>query len=154
MSDLNARINALPQEQVFEAMRILGATAFEDDIDSTKATNALAPLTDEPYQNIAELEQLARMALVAAALDPMYRSEVEQTLEGLAQKQIILGGAEIVALSIVALGALQVIITRGKTGHTKKTTITDSQIVIEETTTFGLSGNLAGIFKSFFAPGT
>ncbi|MFN8569091.1 MAG: hypothetical protein U0Z44_16585 [Kouleothrix sp.] len=50
-----------------------------------------------------------------------YQGYVQSAVEG-AGKQIILGGAEIVALAIISLSALHVILTKGKTyeGRTTK----------------------------------
>lgn len=113
MPNLVDKINALSREGVFEAVRMLGYDTFEIEPDqATEEAAALAPLSTEPYQNIEDLEQLARLTLIVAALTPEYEADVQNALDGIGQKQIVLGGLEIVALSIVALGALHVLISK------------------------------------------
>lgn len=151
MSKLVERINALSRENVFEAIRLLGFDTFEVDADkSTDEINALSPFTEKPLENIEVLEELARLTLTVAAYSPQYEADVESTLDALGQKHIILGGLEIVALSIIALGALHVVVSGGKTSQKDVIIITDKQVKIVKETTYGISisEKLAAILTS------
>src|SRR3954462_8952808 len=117
MSSLTDDINGLSREAALEAVGYLGKSlGVSSDLDP-KENELLAPLTQQPYANIADIEQLARLTLLAAASDPTWEASVRKAVEGAGKKQFILGGTEIVAMSAIALYALQVIVSKGKTSE-------------------------------------
>jgi hypothetical protein len=124
-------------------------TANEQVGDAEK--DFLKPLIEQPYQNLPEIEQLARLTLMAAALTPEYENTVRKAVEGAGKKQFILGGAEIVALAIVALAALgrtynsEMIVIEEKGGKTTTT--------IRNEATYGISLKLGSVLKSYFHRG-
>lgn len=147
MATLVEQIEALSREQVFEAVGFLGQSlGVQVDAQDANAA-ALAQLTDKPYQHLGELEQLTRITLVAAALTPEWQSQVQAAVNGVGKKQFVLGGLEIVALSIVALGALHVLVTSGKTSEDTTLVIREvdgkTEVEIKQKVKYGISNVIA-----------
>ena len=154
MSNLFDDIQNLSREEVLEAVGYLGKSLGISAEEHPREQELLQPLTQQPYANIGDLEQLARLALISAASDPSREQDVRKAIEGAGSKQFILGGAEIVALSVVALFALQVVVSRGKTGEQKEIEIVEEKgkrtIRIREKVTLGISDQLAGVLDKVF----
>jgi len=69
----------------------------------------------KPERHPDDLEALAKvLLLITADIDP---DAVTSAIDGAGNKQLILGGAELVALAVLIVGGLQVIISRGKTSE-------------------------------------
>jgi len=81
------------------------------------AERKLKIISDQPYQHLEEIEQMARLLLMEAATTGGYQGYVRSAVEGAGKKQVILGGMEIVALAAISLGALHVILSKGKTSE-------------------------------------
>jgi len=146
------KINNLTREQVFEAVGFLGDDINVDIKADDQEANALTPLNERPYEKIEDLEQFARITLVVAAMNPDYVDAVKDAIYGSGKKQFVLGGTEIVALSVIALGALHVIITKGKTSEKQTIEIGENDgrvtVKIEKKVTYGISRELSQILKS------
>jgi hypothetical protein len=151
-AELIQQIEQLSREQALEAAGFVADAITEENPPQIGAEEALKSITDEPYQNLEEIEQMARLLLMEAATIKEYQGYVQSAVEGAGKKQIILGGAEIVALAVISLGALHVILTKGKTyeGRTTKIIEEDGKTVVEikEEIKYGISGTLASILKN------
>jgi hypothetical protein len=146
-------IEALPRDQALEAARFLAEAM---DVTSGESdTKAVEPLTTQPFQNIEEIDQLARLLLLAAASDPELEEKVRQAIDGAGHKQFIFGGLEIVALAVLAITALHVVITKGKKSESEKIKIEEKPdgttvTTIDRKVTYGISAKLAGVLNSYF----
>lgn len=153
MRDLIQLIDQLSREEALEAANFLGDVITLEVGTGDVEAGALKPLTDQPYQSIEAIEQLARLLLITAATIPEYEDDVRKAIEGAGRKQFILSGTEIVALSIVALGALHVLISKGKTGVKRGIKISGegdrATVEIQEEVHYGISSQLATILRSY-----
>jgi hypothetical protein len=155
MNDIVSRIEQMSREEAFEAIGLIGAYIAPEASDESMAQQSLDQLLKQPYANIDELEQLARVTLIGAALTPEYEEVTRKAIEGAGQKNFILGGAEIVALSIVALAALHVIVTKGKASESETFAFEekDGKLVAvsqKKEVKYGISSGLAAALKSVF----
>lgn len=155
MNELVNKIQNLSREETFEAVGFVGEYVTIDTSGGEKEQKSLNQLLEQPYANIEELEQLARLALISAALTPEYEEITRKAIEGAGQKHFVLGGAEIVALSVIALVALHVIVTKGKTGETEIMRLEekDGEIVaveIRKEVTYGINTKLGSVLSSYF----
>lgn len=146
-------IEGLPRDQALEAARFvaeaMGVTADE------QAAAAVAALTDAPYESLEEIDQLARLLLLASAVDPDLEDGVRTAIEGAGRKQFIFGGAEIVALAVLAVSALHVVISKGKKAETERVEIStkaDGMTVttIDRKVTYGISARLGKVLTGYF----
>jgi len=161
MNDLVERIRNLSSEQALEAAQFLSKSVAPQPANAPDATSALAPLIKQPYKNLPQIEQRARLLLLTAAVTSEYHEEARKAVDGAGKKQFILGGAEIVLLAMVGLGALQTILAKGKVSETTKINVTpgkdggDVTISGEKTIVYGVGIDLAAILKaSFGGPAT
>jgi hypothetical protein len=154
MNELVSLIQSLPREQALEASGFVSRGIVGNGAAFTSERAALEPLIEHPYENLPELEQLARLTLVTAAMVPEYEDLVRNAVEGAGKKQFILGGTEIVALAIVGLGALQVIVAKGRTGTSETITIQEKDgkttTTIKNEITYGLGPTLGSILSNYF----
>jgi hypothetical protein len=156
MQPLIARIEALPPEQLVEAAQLLSMAMVDESTDETAARAATAAIAAAPYAHVREVEELARLVLRAAAEDPQYAPLVQKALEGAGRKQVILGGAEIVALATIGLLALQTIISKGKTRERQEEIVeTDpktgkSVLRVKKDVQYGLGASITELLKGFF----
>ena len=63
----------------------------------------------DPLTHINEIDHLARLLLINAAEQPQYADLVQAAIVNSGKKQLILGGTEIVALSVLGIAALKII---------------------------------------------
>lgn len=154
MSDLATRIEELTREEAIEAAGYLSESLGASAGKAVEERTALQPLTEQPYANLADIEGLARLLLLTAAADPDHEEAARKAVEGAGGKQFIFGGAEIVALSSLALYALQLILTKGKTGEETEITITESKgekvVQVRKSVRYGISTKLADVLKGYF----
>jgi hypothetical protein len=154
MNDLVTRINELSREQSLEAARYLSVSLGASADKVAKERSALQPLTEQPYANSADIEALARLLLLSAAAESDYRVAVEKAVDGAGVKQFILGGAEIVAISSLALYALQLIITKGKAQTDEAVKITEDggkkTVEVRKTVRYGVGSKLADVLGGYF----
>jgi len=155
MDDLIREIENLSREQALEAAGFVSDQVTIDAETDGNEAEALEPLTDQPYQNIEEIEQLARLLLITAALTPEYQETVRRAIEGAGEKQFILGGAEIVALAVLTVGALHVLVSEGKESEEEVITIESegdkTTTTIHRTTKYGISGRLGSMLRDTLA---
>lgn len=148
-------IKELPRDQAMEAARFL-AEAMAVTVDKRGAT-AVEPLTTEPYESLEEIDQLARLLMLASAADPELEDEVRSAIEGAGRKQFIFGGAEIVALAALAVSALHVVMTKGKKGETEKIKVEEKSdgttvTTIDRKVTYGITARLGQVLTGYFGP--
>jgi len=156
-NDLTTAIGALSREQAIEA-----ASFVASELGVTAATNQntaalLNDWTQNPYQHLHEADELARVLLLVAAADPDHEESVRRALDGVGRKQVVLAGGEIVALAALALGALQVCLSGGKTGEDIEETIEKSpdgtiKAVRIRKTKWGISSSLGTLLKRVYNP--
>jgi hypothetical protein len=155
MNDLIQRIQELSREEALEAAGFVGKELTSASSPSETEKDLLKPLTIQPYQNIEELEQLARLMLITGASMPEFQETIRKAVEGAGQKQFILGGAEIVVLSVLALGALHVIVSKGRESEEEVIKIEEkdgkTSITIRKKVRYGIGTKLGSILKDYFA---
>jgi len=151
-AELIQQILQLSREQALEAAGFVADAITEESLPEISAENELKSITDQPYQHLEEIEQMARLLLMEAAVIEEYQGYVQSAVEGAGKKQVILGGMEIVALAVISLGALHVILSKGKTYEEKTTTIHEENgkttVEIKEKAKYGISVTLASILKN------
>ncbi len=154
MSDLEKQINDLTREEALEAAQYLATKISEGRAPEAREQELLRPITDHPYANIEEIEQLSRLLLLTAADTDGYQDAVKSAIEGAGRKQLILGGAEIVALATIGLVALHTLITKGKSEEEEAITIKEENgkttVSIKRKTRYAISDSLGKLLKSYF----
>lgn len=154
MNELVTSINELSREQALEAARYLSASLGVSTDNVARERAALEPLTQQPYANAADIEALARLLLLTAAAEPDYQIAVQKAVDGAGVKQFILGGAEIVIISSLALCALQTVIAKGKTQTDEVMTITEEggkrTVEVRKTVKYGVGKQLADVLGGYF----
>jgi hypothetical protein len=154
MSDLVKQIEELTREEALEAAQYLSAALGASAEKASAEQAALQPLTEQPYAHLEDIEGLARILLLSAAAVPEYEEAVRKAVEGAGGKQFILGGAEIVVLSSLALLALQTVLTKGKTSEETVMTITEEKgktiVKVQKSVRYGVSEKLRDILKGYF----
>jgi hypothetical protein len=149
--ELIEQIHQLSRERALEAAGFLADAITEESQPEIGADDKLKEITDQPYEHLEEIEQMARLLLMEAAMIEEYQGYVQSALEGAGKKQVILGGAEIVAIAIVALGALHVVVSKGKVSEADTTIIIEENgrkvVEIKKEVKYAISGTLASIFE-------
>jgi hypothetical protein len=152
------QVEQLSREQALEAAGFVAEAITEETQPEIGAESRLESITHQPYERLEEIEQIARLLLMHAATIEEYHDYVRSAIEGAGKKQVILGGGEIVALAVIALGALQVVLTKGKLYEEKSTEIREENgktfVVIKEVGKYGISGILASILKNIGLSGS
>jgi hypothetical protein len=149
--ELITRIQALTREEAMEAALALAEELDGGDEPQGEALRFVQAVKTAPLQHIEETEELARIILVAAAADGDLAPTVREILDAIGAKAFILGGLEIVALAALAVGALHVIISKGRKRQKKEITLKFgpngevTEMVIHEEVDYGISANLGGI---------
>lgn len=152
--ELIEQINKLTRDQALEAAGFISDVITEGDEPNIDAESKLKSITDEPYKNLEEIEQMARLLLMKAAMLEEYRNDVKSAIEGAGKKQFILGGTEIVALAAISLCALHVVLSKAKSYEGKTTKIYkdketgETVVEIKEEVKYGISGTLVSILKA------
>ncbi|MDQ1638774.1 MAG: hypothetical protein QOF62_2113 [Pyrinomonadaceae bacterium] len=154
MSDLANSIEKLAREETLEAAQNLALQISQNASPGEPEEELLKPFIEKPYEHIQEIEQLARLVLLTAAADSENEEAVRSAIQGAGRKQLILGGAEIVALATLGLFALNLLVTKGKSSerHTVKIDEQDGKttFVIENEVSYGISPSLGQLLKSYF----
>jgi hypothetical protein len=151
-SQLLARIDAATREEVLEAARFFSRKLAAGSPELAPTQALAADQFRQPFAHVEGLEKICRALLAAGARDPALASEVTRALDGAGRKQFILGGAEIVALAVVAVIALKVVITGGKGQTETKTRVVmhpDGRVdlsVEESERAITITGDLAALF--------
>lgn len=145
-------IRGLSREQALEAAGFLAGEFGLTSATNQQSTAVLADWADRPYGHVDEAEELARLLLSAAAAMPDHQAAVRKAIEGVGRKQVVLAGAEIVALAALALGALQIIASGGKTSEEISETIETSEDGKQRTirihnTKWGISSSLGVVLR-------
>lgn len=149
MTDLVQRIQTVDETTAIEAAQLL-ASALGVSRDAE---------TQVELDNRTDVADLGRILLAVAANDPETTPLVEEALAGAGHKQLVLGGAELVILAGLAVSALHMCITKGKTKEVETLTIeknpdgTDKMTVHKETT-FGVSARLGNLIKTILESAT
>jgi hypothetical protein len=150
--ELIQQVQQLSRVQALEAAGFVADAITEESQPGISVESKLQSITDQPYQHIDEIEQIARLLLMQAATTEEYQGYVQSAVEGAGKKQIVLGGMEIVALAVISLGALHVVLSKGKTSAVTETEIYEENgkkvAKIKEEVKYGISDTLASILKS------
>lgn len=149
MTELSDRIASLDRTSAYEAAQFVAVELGAQPDGDVPAS----PLVDDPLAHQDDVEDLAKVVLLTAAeVDP---AMVERALDGVGQRQIVFGGLELVALAILAVGALHIIVTKGKSGESTSTRVekdaNGKEVVTTRTETrYAISDTLGGMLRSIF----
>src|SRR5262245_16404166 len=109
MTTVIEKIEALSRDDVFEsALAISAVIAGRSDDRSTAGVPQLE-LSEDPYKNILEMERLARLVLIYAALSEAYSDLVGKIIEASGKKNFILSGNDILTLAGMGVVALAIL---------------------------------------------
>lgn len=155
-TDLMKNIDSLSREQAIEAASFVASSIGADNTTHTDAAALLVEWSDRPYQHLSEAEELARLLLSVSAATPDLEPIVREAIAGAGRKQVVLAGGEIVALAALALGALQAILSKGRTSEQVSETIEKGPdgketVVRTRNTTWGISSTLGELLKRALA---
>jgi hypothetical protein len=147
VTDLHVQIRQLDRAIAWEAAQMLAVELGADPGAKLIGHEAIT----EPERHPDDLEDLAKvLLLITADIDP---DAVTSAIDGAGNKQLILGGGELITLAVLVIGGLQVIISRGKTSeHVEIVIERDSNgeehlVRINRTTTFGVSNPVASLLR-------
>jgi len=154
MSDLTNSIEKLSREEALEAAQNLALQVTQNASPSEREEELPKPFIDKPYENVQEIEQLARLILLTAAGDAENAETVRSAIQEACRKQVILEGVETVVLATLGLFALNLLITKGKSPgrRTMKIEEEDGQtkFVIENQISYGISPTLGEVLRVYF----
>lgn len=114
MTELMREILEASRERVVEAVCALDAMFGRANDDTLAADNVVRSWQAHPGRHIEEIEQLARLHLLALADDPESAEQVDLVLRASGKKAFVFGGAELGIVLVVALYGIQLALTRGK----------------------------------------
>jgi hypothetical protein len=152
-TDITEVVLTLPRETVLEAATFIAEELAPDAEPESEATW----VGSQPFTHVGDVEGLARLILLGRALDgPDGLAEVEAAIEGAGKKNLVLGGAEIIALAGLGVIALRILVTRGRL--TERTvqmqqdqkTGSWSAVVKEIEKPVSISDELAAVLQPFF----
>jgi len=149
--ELITRIQALTREEAMEAALALAQELDTGEEPQGEARDFVQAVETAPLQHIEETEELARVLLVAAAADEDLEKTVREILDAIGAKAFILGGLEIVALAALAVAALHIVISKGRSHENKELTLKFgpkgevTEMVVRKEVAYGISANLGGI---------
>jgi hypothetical protein len=151
---LSDRILRLTREETMEAALALSDELAGDASAPDSAKAFLEEVRDAPLRNLEVTEELARLVLQIAAADSELEPTVREVLDSVGTKAFILGGLEIVALAALAVAALHIIISKGRTADTEIITVKlgpDGQVaevITSRNQTFGVSTRLGDLVSA------
>jgi hypothetical protein len=151
--DLLERLQGLSREEVLEAARAVAEQLKVGDASGEEAESFLAEVEEEPFAALEDVEQLARAALIAAALSPDGANVVREAVGATGQKAIVFGGAEIIAVGAVAVALLQTFQAKGRTSEEETLEVGHDEagrpyLKHSRKTTYGLSARLGRLLSS------
>ncbi|MFF2040419.1 hypothetical protein ACFVVX_08335 [Kitasatospora sp. NPDC058170] len=113
-TDLATRIAGLSREEAFEAVLALDDLLPADAPQDEPARELLAQVEQSPYGLLADVDDLARIMLSAAALTPELRPAVEEALDSVGHKAFVFGVTEIIAVGALVIAGLALVLSKGK----------------------------------------
>lgn len=149
--DLITRIQALTREEAMEAALTLAKELDTGEEPHGEASRFVQAVKTAPLQHIEETEELARIILVAAAADEDLAPTVRETLDAIGTKAFIFGGLEIVALAALAVAALHVVISKGRSREKTELKLEFNEegkvtkMVVRKDVGYDISADLGGI---------
>ena len=149
--ELITRIQAFTREEAMEAALSLAQELQTGDVPQGEALRFVQAVRAAPLQHVEATEELARIILIAAATDEDLAPTVAEILGAIGAKAFILGGLEIVALAGLAVVALHIIISKGRTRESKDLTLefdphgNVTKMVVHQTTNYDIPADLKGI---------
>lgn len=153
MNKTAGEILELPRERAIEAALALG-----DAIPTVKNTDKqtddfLRSIGESPYKNIEDIEAIVRIFLLAALEAEQTREKATQAVRGSGQKAFVFGGTELVMVASIAVLALHVIISKGKSSQKESGEVTKNpdgswSFEWKKETRFGISGKVADLIES------
>jgi hypothetical protein len=150
---LTARVLELRRAELLEAVLALGDELGVESASDAVSSEFVAEIERQPFAAVEDVEELARTALLAAALDPQCAEQVREIVERAGQKAFIFGGAEIVVAGALAISLIQVVLSKGKTGEEETLEISvDAQgirhIRHRRKTIYGLNARVGKLLSS------
>ena len=151
--ELMQRLLNLNRGEVLEAALALGDRLEVEEASGEQADEFVVEVEADPYEALEDVEQLARAALIAAALDPRRNEALREVVDRVGQKAFIFGGAEIVVVGVIAIGILQTALAKGRTSEeeTIEYSLDDRgnpRILHKRKRVFGLSPRLGRLLSS------
>lgn len=142
------KIRTIDDATALEAAQLLSVA-----LDAEPASDVASPVILSPLEHRREVAEMCRLLLTIAATDPQTRELAAESIAGAGRKHLVLGGMEIVALAALALGALQVCLSRGRQAEESVMTIerqADGTEVttIRKTVKYGLSSQIGQLVRS------
>ncbi len=140
-------IRTLDEPTALEAAQLLAAA-----LEAKPAYDTESPIFAAPLEHRPEIAEMCRLLLMVAATGTESRALTEEAIQGAGRKQLVLGGAEIVALASLAIGALQVYLSGGRTAEEEIMTV-ERQADGSELTTirrsvkYGVSGHVGQLLR-------
>jgi len=107
MEDTLQKIQHLSRSHALEAAKYVASIIADEAI---LPTSEIADILGDLSEHTDEVEDLSRVILINAALQPQYTEIVETAIDNTGKKKLILGGAEIVALAAIVLAALKILV--------------------------------------------
>jgi hypothetical protein len=148
MNELMEKVLSLSREEAIEAVLVLKEKLA---IDESRGAELIETWTASPYQHIADIEDLARVTLLAYAADEKNALVVVEIVNGVGRKNFVFGGAEIVAVGAIALAALHIVLSDGKTAQKRTVKVTrdgDKETVeITDDVKYGISGVVSRLIE-------
>jgi type I restriction-modification system DNA methylase subunit len=151
MKNRIGKIEGLSRAEAIEAAQYYCLSINVDKFIGKYDKSTLNLITEKPQEYIEEIDELARIILIHAALNPEYGELVDRAIAGAGRKQIVLGGVELITISVLLIIAVQIIITRGKKEEEEDIRIEEKDgkftIHIKKKTSYGIGAKLASILK-------
>lgn len=146
---LLGEIEALDDASVAEAAQLLSATLGADAPSDILDRD----FKDHPIEHRANIVDLSRLLLMAAATDPDTQPLVSESIAGTGRKNLVLGGTELVVIAGLAVNALQICLSKGRTSKVEEITIEQredgtSVASIRSKVTYGVSARLATLIRA------
>ncbi|MBD0692562.1 hypothetical protein [Streptomyces sp. CBMA123] len=113
-TNLATRISGLSREEAFEAVLALDDLLPADTPQDEPARELLAQVEQSPYGLLADVDDLARIMLSAAALTPECRPAAEEALDSVGRKAFVFGVTEIIAVGALVIAGLALVLSKGK----------------------------------------
>ncbi|UGY92081.1 hypothetical protein [Streptomyces gobiensis] len=144
------RIAQSDEAGVLEAVQLLTTALF---VEEEGASGLDSSVLSQPLEHRADLLALARVVLSVAALEEATAPLVEQSLDGAGQKQLVLGGAEILAIGVAVSMVAKLLFTRGRREKREKIDIErgsdgSEKIVIDRCVSYGSSRALTSAVRT------
>ena len=152
MNDLINRIEKLSREETLIAAQNVTLQITQNASCNEREEELPKPFIDKPSENVQEIEQLARLILLAGAVSSE-SEQVSSAITAVSEKEA-LEGTETVVLATLGLFALSLLIAKpeSKKAHTIKIEEEGKKtaFVIEDKFSDEISPSLGQVLKTYF----